>query len=90
MQITDGFVGTIGNTPLIRLNRVSEQTGCEILGKAEFLNPGGSVKDRAALAIISDAEEKGLLKPAAPSLKVRRAIRASGWHLSRLPVATSA
>lgn len=63
MQITDGFVGTIGNTPLIRLNRVSEQTGCEILGKAEFLNPGGSVKDRAALAIISDAEEKGLLKP---------------------------
>jgi cysteine synthase A len=63
MQITDGFVGTIGNTPLIRLNRVSEETGCEILGKAEFLNPGGSVKDRAALAIISDAEKKGLLKP---------------------------
>lgn len=63
MQIKDGFVGTIGNTPLIRLNRVSEETGCEILGKAEFLNPGGSVKDRAALAIITDAEEKGLLKP---------------------------
>ena len=63
MQIKDGFVGTIGNTPLIRLGRVSEETGCEILGKAEFLNPGGSVKDRAALAIITDAEEKGLLKP---------------------------
>ncbi|WP_417518311.1 cysteine synthase A [Minwuia sp.] len=63
MQIKDGFVGTIGNTPLIRLNRVSEETGCEILGKAEFLNPGGSVKDRAALAIITDAEERGLLKP---------------------------
>lgn len=63
MQINDGFVGTIGNTPLIRLGRVSEETGCEILGKAEFLNPGGSVKDRAALAIITDAEEKGLLKP---------------------------
>lgn len=63
MQITDGFVGTVGNTPLIRLNRYSEETGCEILGKAEFLNPGGSVKDRAALFIIQDAEEKGLLKP---------------------------
>lgn len=63
MQITDGFVGTVGNTPLIRLNRYSEETGCEILGKAEFLNPGGSVKDRAALFIIQDAEAKGLLKP---------------------------
>lgn len=63
MHIKDGFVGTIGNTPLIRLNSFSEETGCEILGKAEFLNPGGSVKDRAALYIIKDAEEKGLLKP---------------------------
>ena len=49
--IRDGFSGTIGNTPLIRLNRLSDETGCEILGKAEFLNPGGSVKDRAALFI---------------------------------------
>ena len=63
MDIKDGFVGTVGNTPLIRLNSFSEETGCEILGKAEFLNPGGSVKDRAALYIIQDAEEKGLLKP---------------------------
>jgi cysteine synthase A len=63
MDIKTGFIGTIGNTPLIRLNSFSEQTGCEILGKAEFLNPGGSVKDRAALYIIKDAEEKGLLKP---------------------------
>jgi cysteine synthase A len=63
MDIRNGFVGTVGNTPLIRLNSFSEQTGCEILGKAEFLNPGGSVKDRAALYIIQDAEEKGLLKP---------------------------
>jgi cysteine synthase A len=63
MDIKAGFVGTVGNTPLIRLNSFSEQTGCEILGKAEFLNPGGSVKDRAALYIIKDAEEKGLLKP---------------------------
>ncbi len=63
MDIKDGFVGTIGNTPLIRLNSFSEETGCEILGKAEFLNPGGSVKDRAALYIIQKAEEEGKLKP---------------------------
>lgn len=63
MDIRNGFVGTVGNTPLIRLNSFSDATGCEILGKAEFLNPGGSVKDRAALYIIKDAEEKGLLKP---------------------------
>lgn len=53
----------IGNTPLIRLKRASEETGCEILGKAEFLNPGQSVKDRAGLFIIRDAEKKGLLRP---------------------------
>ena len=63
MDIKNGFVGTVGNTPLIRLNNFSEETGCEILGKAEFLNPGGSVKDRAALYIIEEAEEKGWLKP---------------------------
>ncbi len=63
MTVRDGFVGTIGETPLIRLRRASQATACEILGKAEFLNPGGSVKDRAALAIIEDAEAKGLLRP---------------------------
>jgi cysteine synthase len=63
MDIKNGFVGTVGNTPLIRLNSFSDETGCEILGKAEFLNPGGSVKDRAALYIIQDAESKGLLHP---------------------------
>ena len=63
MDIKNGFVGAVGNTPLIRLTRLSEETGCEILGKAEFLNPGGSVKDRAALYIIEEAERKGLLKP---------------------------
>src|SRR5207237_9265470 len=62
MDIRDGFLGSIGNTPLIRLRGPSELTGCEILGKAEFLNPGGSVKDRAALYIILDAEKRGLLK----------------------------
>jgi cysteine synthase A len=63
MEIREGFIGGIGDTPLIRLERASEATGCEILGKAEFLNPGGSVKDRAALAIVQDAEARGLLKP---------------------------
>jgi cysteine synthase A len=62
MDVRDGLVGAIGNTPLIRLRRASELTGCEILGKAEFLNPGGSVKDRAGLYIILDAEKRGLLK----------------------------
>ncbi|TGY87954.1 cysteine synthase A [Marinicauda algicola] len=56
-------IDLIGNTPLIRLKKASEITGCEIYGKAEFLNPGGSVKDRAAIGIIRDAERKGLLKP---------------------------
>ncbi len=63
MDIRSGFAGTIGNTPLIRLNKLSEETGCEILGKAEFLNPGGSVKDRAALWMISEHERSGALKP---------------------------
>ena len=63
MTIRHGFIDTIGNTPLIRLARASDATGCEILGKAEFLNPGGSVKDRAALAIIEEAVASGRLKP---------------------------
>ncbi|MSO53606.1 MAG: cysteine synthase A [Rhodospirillales bacterium] len=63
MNVRNGFLETIGDTPLIRLRRASEETGCEILGKAEFLNPGGSVKDRAALYIIRDAEKRGQLKP---------------------------
>jgi len=63
MDIKNGFIGTIGNTPLVRLESFSEETGCEILAKAEFLNPGGSVKDRAALYIVQDAEKQGLLKP---------------------------
>ncbi|HER20243.1 MAG TPA: pyridoxal-phosphate dependent enzyme, partial [Chromatiales bacterium] len=63
MDIRDGFTEAIGNTPLIKLRKASEITGCTILGKAEFLNPGGSVKDRAALAIIDDAERRGKLRP---------------------------
>ena len=62
-HIYSGFMEAIGNTPLIRLNKISDLTGCEIYGKAEFMNPGGSVKDRAALGIIQHAEKNGLLKP---------------------------
>src|SRR5688572_33324651 len=61
--VRQGFSEAIGNTPLIRLNRFSELTGCEILGKAEFMNPGGSVKDPAAHAIVEAAERSGKLKP---------------------------
>ena len=63
MDIRRDLADAVGNTPLIRLNRVSEETGCEILGKAEFLNPGQSVKDRAALWIIRDAVARGQLRP---------------------------
>src|ERR1700753_3435900 len=63
MKVVPSVVEAIGDTPLIRLNRASAATGCEIWGKAEFMNPGQSVKDRAALFIIRDAERRGLLKP---------------------------
>ena len=63
MKIRDGFVDSVGNTPLIKLRKASEQTGCTILGKAEFLNPGGSVKDRAAKYIVLDAEQRGAIEP---------------------------
>jgi cysteine synthase A len=63
MRVCQDFLEAVGNTPLIRLRRVSEETGCEIYGKAEFMNPGGSVKDRAARAIVLDAERRGSLEP---------------------------
>ena len=63
MSVKKDFIELIGNTPMVRLKAASERTGCEILGKCEFLNPGGSVKDRAALYIVRDAEKRGLLKP---------------------------
>ena len=82
MDIKQGFVDAIGHTPLIRINSLSQATGCEILGKAEFLNPGGSVKDRAALYIIQDAETRGLLKPGD-----RKSTRLNSSHssVSRMP-----
>ena len=63
MQVASSVLDAIGNTPLIRLNRASAMTGCEILAKAEFMNPGQSVKDRAALYMVRDAERRGLLRP---------------------------
>ncbi|MEJ2434942.1 MAG: pyridoxal-phosphate dependent enzyme, partial [Pseudolabrys sp.] len=63
MQIRDGIVETIGHTPLIKLERASQATGCTILGKAEFMNPGGSVKDRAGRQMILEAEARGELRP---------------------------
>jgi len=63
MKLARNVIDLIGNTPLLRLEKASRETGCEILGKAEFLNPGGSIKDRAALGIIREAEKSGALKP---------------------------
>jgi len=63
MDLRNGFIETIGNTPLIRLAAASEATGCDILGKAEFMNPGGSIKDRAAWWMIREAEKDKSLKP---------------------------
>jgi cysteine synthase A len=89
--IVDGFWGAVGHTPLIRLRRASEATGCEILGKAEFMNPGGSVKDRAALGILQDAIASGRLVPGQPGtivegtagntgIGIALAANAMGWR----------
>jgi cysteine synthase A len=87
----DGFWGAVGHTPLIRLRRASAATGCEILGKAEFMNPGGSVKDRAALGILQDAVARGVLTPGQPGtivegtagntgIGIALAANAMGWR----------
>ncbi len=89
--VRDGVIEAIGNTPLIRLKRASDATGCTILGKAEFMNPGQSVKDRAALAIIRDAEAKGLLKPGGVIVEGTAGnIPASAWRSSAMPSAIAA
>ena len=80
-----GVEGHIGRTPLLRLRRVSELTGCEIPGKAEFMNPGGSVKDRAALGIIEDAGARGLLRPGATIVE-GTAGNTGSWLIAKLPV----
>jgi cysteine synthase A len=63
LDVSDGIAGLIGHTPMLRIQSLSDLTGCEILGKAEFMNPGGSTKDRLALALVNDAEAKGLIVP---------------------------
>jgi hypothetical protein len=80
-RIADDLAAAIGNTPLIKLRRASAATGCTILGKAEFMNPGGSVKDRAGLAIIQDAEARGALKPG----RQYRHRADAGGQFARLP-----
>jgi cysteine synthase A len=89
--VVDGFWGAVGRTPLIKLRRASDATGCTILGKAEFMNPGGSVKDRAALGILQDAVARGLLTPGEPGtivegtagntgIGIALAANAMGWR----------
>ena len=90
MQIRDGIVEAIGNTPLIKLERASEATGCTILGKAEFMNPGGSVKDRAGRQMILEAEKRGELQPGRPRGRRRppaTPASASRWSPMRAAIA---
>ncbi|WWC60179.1 uncharacterized protein I303_102744 [Kwoniella dejecticola CBS 10117] len=81
-EIVDGVIGLIGNTPLIRINSLSDALGVEILGKAEYLNPGGSVKDRVALKIIEDAEAQGLLHPHTGSVLFEGTVGSTGISLA--------
>ena len=83
-MIRNGLVDSIGNTPLIRLKRASEETGCEILGKAEFLNPGGSPKDRVALEIINQAEESCELVPNVGSWIFEGTVGSTGISIAML------
>ena len=90
MDITRGFAEAVGNTPLIRINTLSDQTGCEILGKAEFMNPGGSVKDRAALWIIREHERSGALKPGGTVVEGTAGNTGLASRTSATPAATPA
>ncbi|PWN51822.1 PALP-domain-containing protein [Violaceomyces palustris] len=83
-QVVRGIEGLIGNTPLMRINSLSDATGCEILGKAEFLNPAGSPKDRVALQILNDAEEEGLLHPHTGSCIFEGTVGSTGISLATL------
>src|ERR1041385_3381814 len=87
MDIRDGFIGAIGNTPLIKLKRASELTGCTILGKAEFLNPGGSVKDRVGLALVGNARgyKTLIVIPDTQSQEKKDMLRLAGAELKEVP-----
>ena len=80
MATRNGFIGAVGNTPLIRLGKLSAETGCEILGKAEFMNPGQSVKDRAALWILRDALDRVLIAPGGKHTMLER--QGARYHVS--------
>ena len=80
-MILDGLTQAIGNTPLIKIESLSELTGCNILGKAEFMNPGGSVKDRAALWMVKEAESNGTLTKNGTVVEVPQVIQALAWHM---------
>mmetsp|Transcript_7491 Transcript_7491/g.33250 ORF Transcript_7491/g.33250 Transcript_7491/m.33250 type:complete len:385 (-) Transcript_7491:839-1993(-) len=86
-NVYSGFEDAVGNTPLIRLRKASEQTGCEIYGKCEFMNPGGSVKDRAALYLIKDAEERRILTPGDPGVIVEGTAGNTGIGLALVAAA---
>lgn len=81
-EIVHGVAGLIGNTPLVRINSLSDALGVEILGKCEFLNPGGSVKDRVALRMVEDAEARGLLKPHTGSVLFEGTVGSTGISLA--------
>lgn len=83
-QVVRGVDGLIGNTPLMRIESLSELTGCEILGKAEFLNPGGSPKDRVAKQILDDAEDEGWLHPNTGSCIFEGTVGSTGISLATL------
>eukprot|EP00188_Purpureofilum_apyrenoidigerum_P003852 Plantae.Rhodophyta-Purpureofilum_apyrenoidigerum.ctg41501.p1 GENE.Plantae.Rhodophyta-Purpureofilum_apyrenoidigerum.ctg41501~~Plantae.Rhodophyta-Purpureofilum_apyrenoidigerum.ctg41501.p1 ORF type:complete len:369 (-),score=56.64 Plantae.Rhodophyta-Purpureofilum_apyrenoidigerum.ctg41501:641-1747(-) len=86
-NVYEGFEDAVGNTPLIRLKRASEKTGCNIYGKCEFMNPGGSVKDRAALYLIKDAEERGVLTPGSKGIIVEGTAGNTGIGLALVAAA---
>jgi len=86
-NVYSGFEDAVGNTPLIRLRKASEETGCEIYGKCEFMNPGGSVKDRAALYLIKDAEERRILTPGEPGVIVEGTAGNTGIGLALVAAA---
>ena len=88
MQIHNSILDLIGNTPLVKLNKITEKVKPTILVKLESLNPGGSVKDRVGLAMLEDAEKKGLLKPGATIIEPTSGNTGMGWPWQRLSKAT--
>ena len=89
MLAEKGFAGAVGNTPLIKLNKLSKATGRNIFGKAEWMNPGGSVKDRAALWLVERAEERGWIKPGGTIVEVLPVTLVLVWLISVVPRVTN-